>query len=121
MNQMQPAPAPAAKPATLTNPLRKRVKRLGKKLTRWMATIQSRDSLVPDTPFIDSAHFPFLREFEDRWHEITAEAREILKFREAIPAFQEISPDQYRIATAKNWRTFILYGFGERLARNCRQ
>lgn len=121
MNQMQPAPVPGAKPATLKNPIRKRVKRLGKKLTRWMAAYQARQSLVPNTPFIGNEHFPHLGEFEDRWREIEAEAREILKFRDAIPAFQEISPDQYRIATAKNWRTFILYGFGLRLERNCRQ
>ena len=119
MNQMQNAPA--AKPATLKNPIRKRVKRLGKRLARRLAAFQASQSLVPNTPFIGNGHFPFLKEFEDRWQEIEAEARAILKFRDEIPAFQEISPDQYRIATAKNWRTFILYGFGLRLERNCRQ
>jgi len=63
----------------------------------------------------------FLKEFEDRWEDIAAETHEVMKFRDTIPAFQEISPDQYRIATEKNWRTFILFGFGERLETNCAQ
>ena len=110
-----------AKPKALKSPLRRRVKKYGKRLSRWISTYQSRQSLVPDTPFLDNGQFPFLAEFEDRWEDMQAEAREILKLREHIPAFQEVSPDQYRIATANNWKTFILYGFGDRLERNCKQ
>jgi len=109
------------KPATLQRPLRRFVKRWGKRVTRALARYQARQSLVPDAPFLDPGLFPFLALFETRWREIEAEARAILRHREAIPAFQEISPDQYRIATAKNWRTFVLFGFGERLDRNCAQ
>ncbi len=110
-----------SRPARLRHPLRKRVKRWGKQLTRWMAHHQSRASLVPDTPFLDPDLFPFLAPIRARWREIEAEARGVLKHREAIPGFQEISPDQYRIATEKNWRTFVLFGFGDRLESNCRQ
>lgn len=109
------------RPDRLKNPLRKAVKKWGKKFTRWSARHQARVSLVPNTPFLDPGLFPYLKEFEDRWEEIAAETREVLKFRDDIPAFQEISPDQYRIATEKNWRTFILFGFGERLETNCAQ
>ena len=62
------------KPETLNRPLRKRVKKFGKRMTRKIAGIQSRASLVPDTPFIGNEHFPFLKEFEDRWEEIRDEA-----------------------------------------------
>jgi beta-hydroxylase len=110
-----------SKPKELKGPIRRRVKRYGKRFTRWLSGYQSRQSLVPDTPFVENSHFPFLAEFEDRWEAMEAEAREILKLREHIPGFQEISPDQYRIATAKNWKTFILYGFGNRLEKNCKQ
>ena len=123
MNRMNATPAPAAegsaKPATLKRPFRKRVKKLGKALTRRLAGYQARQSLVPDSPFLDPALFPQLREFTDRWQEIRDEARRILRFRDAIPGFEDISPDQYRIAKARNWRTFVLYGFGYRLDRNC--
>jgi len=114
-------PKKPPKPMTLKGPVRRRVKRYGKRFTRWLSAYQSRQGLVPDAPFLDNGHFPFLSEFEDRWQEMQAEAREILKLREYIPGFQEVSPDQYRIATAKNWKTFILYGFGDRSERNCKQ
>ncbi len=114
-------PKKPPKPETLRGPVRRRVKRYGKRVTRWIAAYQSSQGLVPDTPFIDTQHFPFLKEFEDRWEEIQAEVYEVRKLREYIPGFQEVSPDQYRIATANNWKTLFLYGFGSRLESNCKQ
>jgi beta-hydroxylase len=107
------------KPESLRRPMRRRVKRFGKRLMRRVAEYQARQGLVPDAPFLDPALFPFLKEFEDRWEEMRDEAAEIVKLREHIPGFQDISPDQYRIATANNWKTFVLFGFGVRLERNC--
>lgn len=122
MTETQTAPsARAAKPKALSHPIRRRVKKYGKRLTRWMARHQSRVSLVPDTPFFEPAMFPQLNELRDNWEAIAEETRGVLKHREAIPGFQELSPDQYRIATEKNWRTFVLFGFGERLEKNCAQ
>lgn len=118
-NLETPADTKADKPATLNRPLRKRIKKVGKRLARRIAAYQSRQSLVPDEAFVDNAHFPFLEAFEERWEEIAEEARAVLKFRDAIPGFQDISPDQYRLATEKNWRTFVLFGFGTRCDRNC--
>lgn len=109
----------ASKPKALSNPIRRRVKKYGKRLTRWMARHQSRVSLVPDAPFLDPALFPALTELRENWETIAEETRGVLKHREAIPGFQDLSPDQYRIATEKNWRTFVLFGFGERLDKNC--
>ncbi|MEM8787931.1 MAG: aspartyl/asparaginyl beta-hydroxylase domain-containing protein [Pseudomonadota bacterium] len=120
MTQLSPTAEPP-KPKVLDHPVRRRVKAFGKNLTRWMARYQGRVSLVPNTPFIDPKVFPELDELTQRWEEVAEEARGVLRFRDEIPAFQEISPDQYRIATAKNWRTFILYGFGEQLEKNCAQ
>lgn len=114
-------PARAAKPKALSHPIRRRVKKYGKRLTRWMARHQSRVSLVPDTPFFDPALFPYLEELRENWEAIAEETRAVLQHREAIPGFQDLSPDQYRIATEKNWRTFVLFGFGERLEKNCAQ
>ncbi|HSF95854.1 MAG TPA: aspartyl/asparaginyl beta-hydroxylase domain-containing protein [Thermohalobaculum sp.] len=114
-------PKKPPKPATLKRPMRRKVKKYGKRIMRWAADYQARQSKVPDTPFLDKALFPALKEFEDRWEEIRDEAAEIVKLREHIPGFQEISPDQYRIATANNWKTYVLFGFGERLEKNCRQ
>ncbi len=109
------------KPKSLNKPIRKRVKKFGKMTTRKIAKIQSRSSLVPDTPFIDNSHFPFLEEFEDKWEVIRDEVKEVLKHRDDIPGFEQISPDQHRIAKAQQWKTFILFGFGKQLEKNCKQ
>ncbi len=111
---------PPKKPERLNKPFRRFVKQFGKKAMRWGSRFQSGQSLVPNTPFIDTDHFPFLAEFEEKSEIITAEVREILKHREAIPGFEQVSPDQYRIAVANQWKTFVLYGFGEALPKNCK-
>ena len=45
----------------------------------------------------------------------------MLKERELIPAFHEISPDQTRISKGDHWKTHILYGFGRRIETNCQR
>jgi ornithine lipid ester-linked acyl 2-hydroxylase len=114
-----------APPANLRQRLkqsrRKTVKKYGRALTRRLAIFLGKQSLVGDTPVLDSRHFPFLDSFTDNWEAIRDEAREILKHRDAIPAFQEVSPDQKKISKGKNWRTFILFGFGAKLEKNCKQ
>ena len=106
------------KPDTLKKPVRAFVKKTGKKLVRKIAGYQSSQSTVPDTPKLDNSHFPWLKEFTDNWETIREEAKAVLAFRDDIPAFHEISPDQYRLSTAKNWKTYVLFGFGERLETN---
>ncbi|MGF7161739.1 beta-hydroxylase [Rhodoligotrophos appendicifer] len=98
---------------------RRYVKRAGKTFMRLLTDFFGRQSVVGDTPVLDTKHFPFLASFSENWTTIRAEIDEILKHREAVPAFQEVSPDQKRIAKGTNWRTFILFGFGEKLQKNC--
>ena len=100
---------------------RKRVKRLGKNTIRRLADFLAGQSLVGDAPVLDNRHFPFLQPLADNWQGILGEAQAILEHRESVPAFHEVSPDQMRIAKGTSWRTFILYGFGTRLDKNCRQ
>ncbi len=100
---------------------RKLVYHYGKRLVRLSARIYYAQSKVGDAAVLDRHHFPFLDEFEGNWELIRDEVREILKHREAVPLFHEVSPDQAGISRGKNWRTFIMYGFGERLEKNCAQ
>ncbi len=106
------------KPAHLKKGRRAFIKKNGKKLMRAVATYQGKSSKVPDTPKISNEHFDFLGAFVENWESIRDEAREVLKFRDEIPGFQEISPDQYRLAKGKNWKTYVLFGFGQRLEKN---
>ncbi len=100
---------------------RRTVKRLGRRVTRHLAKVLTSQSIVPNAPVLDNSLFPFLQEFVKNAPAIQAEVREILKHREAIPLFHDVSKDQWRISTGNNWRTFILYGFGTRLDKNCKQ
>jgi beta-hydroxylase len=108
----------AKKPATLTKPRRAFIKKNGKKLMRWVAGYQSRQSKVPDTPIIPNSYFEGLAAVQKEWPVILKEAQDVLAYKDVIPGFQDISPDQYRLAKGRNWRTFILYGFGKRLETN---
>ena len=125
-----PSPAGAARPGSPTRPgsgspglgarRRKLVMRYGKlalrNIDRWFA----RQSLVPNEPVLDPALFPWLAEIEGRWRSVRAELEPLLRDREALPRFQDISRDQYRISPDDKWRTFVLYGFGYRSEANCR-
>ncbi len=118
------APAAEASLSFLDRLRKKRrfaIKRLGKRTIYGLSNTIARQSLVGDEPIIENKHFPFLKTFEAEWEPIRDEVREILKFREAVPFFQEVSRDQKKIAKGANWRTFILFGFGQKLEKNCRQ
>jgi len=93
----------------------------GHYVTRWLRDFFYKQSLVPTDPVFGKDVFPLLKNFEDSWESIHAEVTEILKHRDAVPLFHEVSPDQRSISKGNNWRTFILYGFGTRLDRNCAQ
>ena len=71
-------------------------------------------SEVGDPLVFDPAAFPWAATLEARWREIRAEALQVLALRDYVPAFQEVSPDQYRISRDDQWKTFWLRGFGYR-------
>ena len=100
-----------------------RKKRMGRRLGRWLlnrlADFQARRSLVGNEPVLDAAAFPFVAPFEREWQVIRAELDRVLAERDRLPAFHEISPDQYRISRGDRWKVFILYGFGEPSPNNC--
>ena len=113
--------APATFGEKLKKKRRKRVKQAGKRLIRGMAEFLGKQSLVGDAPILRNEPFPFLEPFVANWETIRAEVQEILKHREAVPLFQQVSPDQMRITQKSTWRTFILFGFGTKLKKNCEQ
>lgn len=84
-----------------------------------MADFLGRQSLIGDTPIFAKTVLPWTAELEANWRTIRAELDRVLEHRERIPLFQDISPDQMRIATDTRWRTFIFYGFGFRAEGAC--
>ena len=96
------------------------VKETGKRMIRSLAGFFAHQSLVEDRPVLDRAPFEaFLAPLEENWREIRGELAVVLANRENLPAFHEISPDQKRISRGGEWKTFVLFGFGERRQVTC--
>jgi beta-hydroxylase len=111
---------PTARPLeSLRSRRRSAVTKYGKRLTRRVDHFFAAQSLVPDAPVLDAALFPWLAAFEADWLDMRNELVALLKDRDALPRFQDISPDQMRISPDDLWRTFVLFGFGYRSDRNC--
>ena len=100
MANIEDIPAPQ-RPKSISGGRRRFIKKIGKKLLLTISRIQTKQSLVPTTPFVANTHFDFLAQFETHWQEIEKEAQAVLKFRDVIPGFEDVSPDQYRIANKK--------------------
>ncbi len=78
-----------------------------------------KSSLVGDHTFYDKNDFPWVKDLEDNWQTVRAELDEVMKNRDDIPNFLEISPDQKKIdAEAGKWKTFFLYGYGYKVDKN---
>lgn len=91
---------------------------LGLATLKLLAKLYSRQSRVPDRPFIPNQYFPFVAELEANWRDVRAELDVILQDRESIPFLDKISPDQVRISHSQKWRAFFLWGMGEELTSN---
>lgn len=98
---------------------KKLVKDMGGKLLWTIEKIMKKYSQVPTTPFLDSKDFPWTKRLEDNWQVIRAELDDILKNKEAIPNFQDISEDQKALTKDNDWKTYFLYGFGYKAEQNC--
>lgn len=68
-----------------------------------------------------TADFPWVTALEAQWPAIRAELDTLMQRDEPIPPFQAISPEQGAITQDERWRTFVLYAYGARAARNCRE
>ncbi len=95
------------------------VKAVGFKVIQAIERVIVRFSLVGDKTFFNAEDFPWTHDLEANWHLMRAELDEILKDREALPNFQDISRDQLQITTDDKWKTFFLYGFGYKAEKNC--
>lgn len=92
--------------------------KVGKFLTRTLDRFLGWQSLVGDKPVFDPTQFDYVPLLEANWQAIRAELDGVLERRDKIPAFHELSPDQARISKGRDWKMFVLYGFGRWAQRN---
>ena len=92
---------------------------VGARLLQLIDRLIARASLVPTTTFLPADTFPWVRTLEDNWKVIRAELDEVLKYREQLPNFQDISADQESITDDDRWKTYFFYGYGFKSETNC--
>ena len=93
--------------------------RIGKNSRRRFNRILAKSSLVGDPPWFERDQFPWMKELEENWETIRAEAEGVLEARDLLPAIHEISPDHDRLSHDGTWKTFFLYGYGKWFDRSC--
>jgi aspartyl/asparaginyl beta-hydroxylase (cupin superfamily) len=93
---------------------RKTVKRSGRFLLNTLADFIGRQSLIGDQPVFQRSVFPWIEGLESNWEKIREELNDVLRHRDSLPSFHELSPYQKRISKGDNWKTFVLNVFGWR-------
>src|SRR6266568_4004247 len=76
-----------------------------------------RFSSVGQHPFFNPLEFVWIPRIEAGWPTMRDELRALLRERERIPSFHELSQEQLRITRDDKWKTYWLYGYGERWSR----
>ncbi|MFN3656309.1 MAG: aspartyl/asparaginyl beta-hydroxylase domain-containing protein [Pseudolabrys sp.] len=79
-----------------------------------------RFSKVGNPPIYDSAVFPWTKEIEREWRAIRAELDRVLTRKEELPGFHELATDVATISQDRDWKTFLLCGYGFRSDANIR-
>jgi beta-hydroxylase len=92
---------------------------LGEKGLHALERILRPASLVPTTPFLPTGCLPWVGDFEKNWAVIRAELDEVMRYRQVLPEFATISPDQGSISGPGEWRTFFFRAYGLRAEGNC--
>lgn len=97
------------------------LRRAFEKFLDWMEVRLAKNSLVGNPPVFDNATFPWAKEIEAEWPKIRAELDKVMERREELPNFHDITDEVKTITTDNNWKTFFLYGYGEKVEENIRQ
>ncbi|HEY6554795.1 MAG TPA: aspartyl/asparaginyl beta-hydroxylase domain-containing protein [Vicinamibacteria bacterium] len=69
------------------------------------------------TRVFDPAAFSWIGQIESRWQAMRREAEAVVGDAGSLPRMREILPGRYTVASA--WKTYMLYGYGHKVPRNC--
>ncbi|MEP6594841.1 MAG: aspartyl/asparaginyl beta-hydroxylase domain-containing protein [Ginsengibacter sp.] len=76
-------------------------------------------STVGNPPVFPNSTFPWTSLLEENWPAIRKELSKILLYNDELPNLQDLQHEQSSITTDNKWKTFFLYGFGEKAKQNC--
>lgn len=118
MNEKAMNTASASSPAARRT-LKKLFVHYGEKFSRLIGNFLASQSKIPTTPYIDWNHIPEFRYLIENTDKIREEVKAILEYRNDLPRWHELSSDQKTFEDTRSWRMFMLYGFRNRLNKNC--
>lgn len=96
--------------------------RVGAKILWTFEKLIPKYSLIGNTAFFEADQFSWVSELEQNWQLIHQELEEVLKAKDQLPNFQDISPDQGYSTTQDNlWKTYFFYGYGIKVDKNCQR
>ena len=78
-------------------------------------------SKVGNPAVYENSVFPWAEEIEREWPTIRAELDQVIKRKDELPGFHEISTDVASITQDRDWKTFFLCGYGVRADKNIAQ
>jgi len=93
-------------------PKQKPIVRFGKAIRDPVNRFLASQSLVGDSPVIDSSLVPGLNEVAHEWRAMRDEIEPLMIERVDIPPLGKISPDHRRIASTSAWKSFFFQGYG---------
>lgn len=94
---------------------------LGRTVVWGLDSLYGKASIHGDQPFFDADEFPWIKGVEADWKKVRVELDEILRFRDDLPNFQDISKEQRELTQDDGWKTFFFYAYGVEAEGNCRR
>lgn len=81
-------------------------------IINWAEGLIERYSVYGNPPIYDNSLFPWVREVEKEWMKIRAELENVMRRREELPNFHEITSQVKPITNDNLWKTYLLAGYG---------
>ena len=76
-------------------------------------------SPVGNTPVFSNETFPWATKLEENWPAIRQELDGVLVYNDDLLSMHEVQHEQMSITNDNKWKTFFLFGFGEKSEQNC--
>lgn len=89
-------------------------------IVAWAEQLNLALSKVGNPSIYDNKVFPWTLSIENEWRAIRAELDHVLTRKEELPAFHELASDVETISRDRDWKSFLLAGYGFRSANNIR-
>lgn len=92
---------------------------IGVQIIKQVERVITWGSKVGNPAFFAPDQFTWVKSLEANWPVIRRDLDGMLKFREALPNFQDISTDQRALTTDDRWKTLFFYAYGVKAEGNC--